>query len=108
MPKLRFPKTIEINGETWTIVFQQFIKDPEGKASKQGDKILGLCDPSTNTIKICKGLSYDETIETLCHELIHLCENAYNFTIPHKNVYKLDKGLSAALTQIFIHRRKRV
>lgn len=91
MRRRDFPKSLEINGNEWQILFRKLI---------EGDPYCyGLCCFDTRTITIRTGLKPDERRKTFFHELLHAIDYEYNINIAHRLVYKLEGPLSDVFEQ---------
>jgi len=83
---MRLPRKLVVGDDIWAIKFKKNI----GSEKRNGNEIVGLCDPSTHEITIKSGLTKDERISTAIHEILHSFEMSYGFTMDHKLVYKLE------------------
>jgi hypothetical protein len=54
---------------------------------------VGLCDEARREILIKSGMSSDETLKTLLHELLHAMEFEYSIKIPHEAIYQYEEAL---------------
>ncbi|KKM61699.1 hypothetical protein LCGC14_1529080 [marine sediment metagenome] len=59
---VRFPKTLDILGNTWRVELEEYLENSEGKVN-------GLCHWRTRRISLC--LSDKNIVETLLHEVQH-------------------------------------
>lgn len=75
---VRFPKTIDILGNTWTISLEE-------KLSFSEVKVNGLCTHRGRKISLC--LSDKEIVETLLHEIQHAID--YDFGVCFDELRKL-------------------
>lgn len=88
----RYPKEIvDANGDIWRVKFANKIPDFRGR------DVLGLCDPSEQTISIRRGQTRRELFMTFFHELIHAAEDSGEFTLDHKYVDKLEEHLGGII-----------
>lgn len=89
----QYPKTIQVNGETYTIKWvTRFKNDP---------KQLGECCSTTKVIRIKKGQTPEERLKTYIHEIIHVFEFEHDLKIAHKLVYSLEEAAYAFLVGNF-------
>lgn len=85
-----YPSTLKIGDRTYKIRFVKSIRrcnKPVGKGAT-----VGVFDPARIEILIKKGMSKDETLKTLLHEITHAIEYEYEITISHKGVYKFEEA----------------
>ena len=86
-----YPTRLKIGDKTYRIRFVKSIrrcKRPIGKGAT-----VGLHDPNRLEILIKKGMSEDETLKTLLHEIVHSIEAEYDIKISHSGVYKFEEAL---------------
>jgi len=88
---MNYPKTLKIGDRTYRIRFVKSIrgcKKPVGSGA-----IVGLYDPSRIEILVKQGMSRDDTLKTLFHEIVHAMEYEYDIKIAHSGVYKFEEAL---------------
>jgi hypothetical protein len=91
-----YPKEIHIGEETYTVKF--VTRFPKGVKDRN---CVGLCDPSTRTIYLKKGMSKSQLFRTFIHEILHGLEFEYDIPVPHKVVYQLEKAIGDLLMTNF-------
>jgi Zn-dependent peptidase ImmA (M78 family) len=87
-----YPKSLRIGDRNYRL---RFVKSIRGcKRGSVRGSTLGLFDPNRREILIKQGLSEDETVRTLLHEILHAFEEEYDVHLPHLNaVYVLEEAL---------------
>ena len=88
---MKYPTRLKIGDKHYRIKFVKSIRGcrlPVGKGAT-----VGLCDPNRYEILIKSGMSQDETVKTLIHELGHAFEAEYDINISHKAVYQLEEAM---------------
>lgn len=88
---MKYPATLRVGDRTYRIRFVKSIRRcnrPVGKGAT-----IGLHDPARVEILIKQGLSEDDTLKTLLHELVHAIEYEYEIKISHSGVYKFEEAL---------------
>ena len=88
---MKYPERLRIGDVYYRIRFVKSIRGcklPVGK-----NATIGLCDEHRREILIRKGLSEDETLKTLLHELLHAMEFEYQIKIPHQSVYQYEEAI---------------
>jgi hypothetical protein len=86
-----YPKTVHVGDEAWSVEFVDTL----------GQDTLGICDPSTNCIRILRGQTRRELFSTFVHEVLHAFEFSYDFQLKHKHVEKLEKAIVDFLLENF-------
>ncbi len=88
---MSYPKTLKIGDRTYRIRFVKSIR----KCKKQlgTGAIVGLYDPNRIEILIKAGMSSDDTLKTLLHEVVHAFEYEYDIKIAHSGVYKFEEAI---------------
>ena len=61
---MKLPRKIKVLGRPWTVVVKEGLV-------LEGHPCMGLCDHSTKTIHILKGMNIEDTKETFIHEWVH-------------------------------------
>jgi len=89
---IKYPKTIEVLGETYKIKFVRRFKDDT----------VGLCDPNNHTITILKGMTKKETLCTFIHEVLHALSFEGDFKIKHKTIYSLERAIFELIMDNFL------
>lgn len=86
-----YPERLKIGDRWYRIRFVKSIR----RCTKQVGKgaTVGLHDPARIEILIKAGMSHDETLKTLLHELVHAIEYEYEIKISHSGVYKFEEAL---------------
>lgn len=87
----KYPPRLRIGDRDYRL---RFVKSIRG--CKKGDEkgsTLGLFDPNRREILVKVGLSQDETLKTILHEVVHAIEEEYDVNLPHKHVYRLEEAL---------------
>ncbi len=79
------PRLVTIGENVWTI---QFVK------SLDGNKDTGECDSHENVIRVRLGLTPEERLKTIIHEIFHAWEYEYGLSIPHKLIYALEEPIT--------------
>lgn len=88
---MSYPDKLKIGDRHYRIRFVKSIRGcrkPVGKGAT-----VGLCDEARREILIKRGLSADETLKTLLHELLHAMEFEYSIKMPHEAVYQYEEAL---------------
>lgn len=88
---MSYPEKLKIGDRTYRIRFVRSIRRcnrPVGKGAT-----VGLHDPARIEILIKAGLSHDDTLKTLLHELVHAVEYEYEIKISHRGVYKFEEAI---------------
>lgn len=62
------------------------------------DRALGEIDHVRQTITIEEDLEYDQTVETLLHEIVHGIEYAMSIDLKDSDVFCISRGLYSVLT----------
>ena len=88
---MNYPKTLRIGDRTYRIRFVKSIRGCK-KAIGEGATV-GLYDPFRIEILIKTGMSKDDTLKTLFHEVIHAMEYEYDIKLAHSGVYKFEEAL---------------
>ena len=57
------------------------------------DDTLGECCGEDRVIYIRTGMSWKMTVLTLIHEILHCIEYEFDFDLPHRTIYKMEKAL---------------
>lgn len=60
---------------------------------------LGYCDTEAAVLYIKDGQTYEASLSTLFHEIMHAFEHEYRIKISHRAVYKLENAILALLSQ---------
>lgn len=83
---MKIPAKVKIKGRIYyQIVWSDLIRDdPE---------CLGLTDGEQRTIYLKLGMSEQETVKTLIHELLHALEFEWETPIPHRITYTLEEAI---------------
>lgn len=66
--KIRFPETIDILGNTWTILLEE-------ELSLSEEKVNGFCSYRNRKISLC--LASKDIVETLLHEIQHAIDHEF-------------------------------
>ena len=85
-----YPSKLKIGDRTYRIRFVKSIRKcnkPIGKGAT-----VGLHDPNRLEILIKIGMSKDDTLKTLLHEVTHAIECEYDIKITHADVYKFEEA----------------
>lgn len=88
---MNYPSKLRIGDRTYKIRFVNRIRGcnlPVGKGAT-----VGIFDPHRIEILIKKGMSEDDTLKTLLHELVHAIEYEYEIKISHRGVYRFEEAL---------------
>lgn len=88
---MNYPKSLRIGDRTYRIRFVKSIRRctrPVGKGAT-----VGIHDPARIEILIKAGMSEDDTLKTLLHELVHAIEYEYEIKISHSGVYKFEEAI---------------
>jgi hypothetical protein len=85
MASLKCPKTVRIFGRDFPISFENLVG------------VFGLCFPSEQHIKIQKGLTQVEEVDTVLHEVIHAIDYQMNLDMTELQV----RGLATGLIGVF-------
>lgn len=88
---MKYPDKIKIGDRTYRIRFVKSIRRCNLEVGKGAT--IGLHDPARIEILIKAGLSHDDTLKTLLHELVHAMEYEYEIKISHSGVYKFEEAL---------------
>ena len=86
-----YPSRLKVGDRCYRIRFVKSIRKcnrPVGKGAT-----VGLFDPARIEILIKAGMSKDDTLKTLLHELVHAIEYEYDIRISHKGVYLFEEAL---------------
>lgn len=85
---MKIPSRIRIkkNSKPYEIVWQDVVQgDPD---------CMGFADGNAKTITLKTGMSPDDTLETLVHEILHVFTFEYSrLKIAHTLIYKLEKPI---------------
>ena len=92
MKQKDFPKEMWIKDSCWQV---RFVRNIDERGT------LGLCDPAIKTIFIKQGQSYQERLDTYWHEVMHIFENEYGFSLNHKHVHKLGEAMARFYVENF-------
>lgn len=86
-----YPKRLRIGDRYYRL---RFVKSIRGcrRGNVEG-AILGLFDPNRREILVKNGLSSDESLKTIIHEVLHAIEDEYDIPLPHSAVYSLEEAL---------------
>lgn len=88
---MSYPKTLKVGDRTYRIRFVKSIRRCKREVGKGAT--VGLHDPSRIEILIKQGMSHDDTLKTLLHELVHAIEYEYEIKISHRGVYKFEEAI---------------
>ncbi len=69
---------VVVNGEAWRIRYTSKIRARKGIKLKAGQELAGLCVWRTKTIWIKQGLTREQEIETVLHEVGHAHKPDYS------------------------------
>ena len=83
------PKEIPILGEKYKLIFIKDLRDDDGNL------LCGMAMLHLKEIHLCAGMSYESTMATLNHEMIHVVINTVGAdqTIPHNMVEVLCESI---------------
>lgn len=81
----KYPERLKIGDRYYRIRFV--------KSIRRDKRAIGLCDEARAEILIHSGLSDDEKLKTLFHELLHAMEFEYNIKIPHHSIYQYEEAI---------------
>ena len=84
--KTAYPRHLIIGDSEWTVKFCRIILGDE--------RLLGLCDPGDNSLKIRMKQDKMQTLLTFIHEVLHALENEYDFHLGEEKVLKLEKAIA--------------
>lgn len=97
MKKRLIPKQIQITPEVaYRVKWRRNLLD-EG--------YCGLTFFHDKEIHLAEKMGTTETLETFFHEILHGIAHEYNFDLPHKLIYQLEKGLAYVFAKNFIQDR---
>ncbi len=91
MNRTKYPSQLRVGDRNYRVNFVKSIRKcklPVGKGAT-----VGLHDPNRIEILIKAGMSEDDTLKTLLHELVHAIEYEYEIKISHSGVYKFEEAL---------------
>lgn len=92
-----FPKELMINDNVWKIKFVRSLKEHDTKT-----KIcLGLCCPDERVIKIRNKQNYQDTLDSIIHEIIHALEFEFEFDLDHDHVHTLGETMAKLFVENF-------
>lgn len=84
--KTQYPRHLIVGDTEWKVKFCRVIDgDPN---------LLGLCDPSHNTLSIKLKQDRMQTLLTFIHETLHAMENEYDFHLGEEKVLKLERAIA--------------
>ena len=84
--KTQYPKELIIGDSEWKVKFCRVVDGNEN--------LLGLCDPSVNTLSVKLKQDKMQTLLTFIHEVLHAMEAEYNFHLGEEKVLKLEKAIA--------------
>lgn len=87
----QYPSSLRIGDRVYRIRFVKSIRGCRREVGKGAT--VGLHDPARIEILIKAGMSQDDTLKTLLHELVHAIEYEYEIKISHSGVYKFEEAL---------------
>jgi hypothetical protein len=85
-----YPKRLKIGDRTYRV---RFVKSIRGCRKSGKGSTVGLHDPSRIEILVKAGMSKDDTLKTLLHEVVHCFEYEYEIRISHRGVYQFEEAL---------------
>jgi hypothetical protein len=80
-----------------------WVKDAVYRISyKRGLDEFGYCDMNEKKIVIRAGLSFQERLDTLVHEISHAIEEEWDFDVKHEHIHKLSTAWAQVLVDNII------
>lgn len=92
---MKIPKKITIKGKTWKVKILSKVIDDDGNL------VYGLCDYTTRTISIEKGLRKKLESEVFLHEFFHACLHELEIPLSRKKDEDICEGLGALTNEAF-------
>lgn len=98
---MKLPRSIVIKGQKWIICQRKELFDDDGDACE------GLCDYADKKIYIRRGLSRDEKMLTLLHEVFHAGMAEIHIDLGFDMNESITDGVTSILNEIFHFRIRR-
>jgi hypothetical protein len=90
-PRTKYPSRLRIGDRDYRLRFVKSIRRCHRQVGKGAT--VGLHDPNRIEILVKEGMSEDDTLKTVLHELVHAIEYEYEIKISHSGVYKFEEAL---------------
>lgn len=85
-----YPTELKVGDRVYRI---RFVSSIRGCRKLGKGSTMGIHDPNRCEILLKKGMSTDDTLKTLFHELVHALQFEYKIKISHEDVYKFEEAI---------------